>query len=387
MDPGITARHARGCRYREGRCTCSPTFKAQVWDARVGKRITKTFPTITAARRWRQDAYAALRSGALTADTGPTLAKAAESWLDAARAGIVRNRSGEPYKPSAIRGYELNLRRRVLPVLGHERLRDLTLPQLQRFVDRLAADGTAPATISTAIAPVRAIYRRARQLGEVTDNPTSGLAVPAVNRRQGRFATAGQVEAMIDRLDRAEDRALWATALYAGLRHGELDALRREDIDLASGLVRVERGWDRHEGEVAPKSRQGRRKVPIPAVLRDRLAEYLIDAPASGRIFTGTRRSYLRGREAARAAGVEAPTLHECRHGYAALMIGAGVNVKALSTYMGHANIGITLDQYGHLLDGAEDEAAGRLDAFLARQVGGAETAPPTAPHPAESRS
>ncbi len=67
-------------------------------------------------------------------------------------------------------------------------------------------------------------------------------------------------------------------------------------------------------------------------------------------------------------------------------MIAAGVNVKALSAFMGHANIGITLDQYGHLLPGAEDEAAGLLDAFLARQLGAAEsdpTAPQTAPHPA----
>ena len=59
-EPGITLRHARGCRYREGRCTCSPTYRVQVWDAAAGKRISKTFPTITAARRWRQDAYAAL---------------------------------------------------------------------------------------------------------------------------------------------------------------------------------------------------------------------------------------------------------------------------------------------------------------------------------------
>jgi integrase len=68
---------------------------------------------------------------------------------------------------------------------------------------------------------------------------------------------------------------------------------------------------------------------------------------------------------------VEPATFHEYRHGYASLMIAAGVNVKALSTFMGHANIRITLDQYGHLLPGAEDEAAGLLDAFLARQLGG----------------
>jgi len=56
---------------------------------------------------------------------------------------------------------------------------------------------------------------------------------------------------------------------------------------------------------------------------------------------------------------VQPATFHECRHGYASLMIAAGVNVKALSTFMGHANIRITLDQYGHLLPGAEDEAGG----------------------------
>jgi integrase len=46
-------------------------------------------------------------------------------------------------------------------------------------------------------------------------------------------------------------------------------------------------------------------------------------------------------------------------------MVAAGVNAKALSTYMGHANISITLDRYGHLMPGNENEAAGMLDAYL----------------------
>jgi hypothetical protein len=195
MPEGITLRHARGCRHRETRCTCSPTFQAQAWDAAAGKRITRTFPGISAARRWRQDAYSALRAGTLSADRGPTVGQAADEWLTAARAGIVRNRSGERYKPSAIRHYEKSLRLRVLDELGHERLREITLPRLQRFVDRLAADGLAPATITATVTPLRAIYRRARQLGEVQTNPTSGLSVPALDRRQTRFATVEQVEA------------------------------------------------------------------------------------------------------------------------------------------------------------------------------------------------
>jgi integrase len=100
--------------------------------------------------------------------------------------------------------------------------------------------------------------------------------------------------------------------------------------------------------------------------------------PRARRIFIGGRDSYDRGRRAALEAGVEPPTLHECRHGYVALMIAAGVNGKALSTFMGHANIRITLDRYGHPLPGAEDGAAGLLDAFLVRQLGGAGVNPDT---------
>ena len=54
----------------------------------------------------------------------------------------------------------------------------------------------------------------------------------------------------------------------------------------------------------------------------------------------------------ASASGLRRITLHECRHTFASLMIAAGVNAKALSAYMGHANISITMDRYGHLMPG-----------------------------------
>jgi integrase len=75
-----------------------------------------------------------------------------------------------------------------------------------------------------------------------------------------------------------------------------------------------------------------------------------------------------RADKAWKAAGLERITFHECRHTYASLMIAAGVNAKELSTYMGHPNISITLDRYGHLMPGNESEAAGLLDAYLRSQ-------------------
>jgi len=57
--------------------------------------------------------------------------------------------------------------------------------------------------------------------------------------------------------------------------------------------------------------------------------------------------------------------LHDLRHSYASIMLAAGINVKAISESLGHANIGITLDIYSHLLPGVGKSAAERFDKFL----------------------
>jgi integrase len=151
-------------------------------------------------------------------------------------------------------------------------------------------------------------------------------------------------------------------------------ALRIEDVDLAAGLIDVRRGWDAIEGEIATKSGKDRR-VPIAAVLRDYLDHHLLGlhwqeglvfGSTAHRPFAGTATAQ-RAKRAWREAKLAPITLHECRHTFASLMIAAGVNAKALSTYMGHANIKITLDTYGHLMPGNEQEAAGLLDAYLSR--------------------
>jgi integrase len=77
-----------------------------------------------------------------------------------------------------------------------------------------------------------------------------------------------------------------------------------------------------------------------------------------------------RVRAAWKEAGLEPVGLRVARHTGASLMIAAGVNVKALSTFMGHASITITLDRYGHLLPGSLAEATSLLDVFLARSDG-----------------
>ena len=241
----------------------------------------------------------------------------------------------------------------------------------------MVAEGLAPSTIDSALNPVRAIYRYAITRGEVGDgtNPTRNLETPAIRSKPKRIAGPEEAERLLGAL-RESDKATWATALYAGLRRGELRGLRWENIDLAEGLIHVERGWDDLEGPIELKSKAGRRRVPIAAVLRDYLiAHKLRSARSEGLVFGQDGETpFNPGKLTERAdddwedAELVRITLHACRHTFASYMIAAGVNAKALSTYMGHATIAITLDLYGHLMPGNESEAAGMLDTYLSAQ-------------------
>lgn len=314
----------------------------------------------------------AVNNGTLRAPTPTTVAQAASVFLDGARDGSITNRSGDSYKPSTVRIYEAALRLRVLPELGSRRMSDIRRVDLQDFADRMLAGGRHPSTISATLMPLRAIYGRALSRGEVALNPTTGLRLPAVRSRRDRIADPEEAAALLAALP-IGDRALWATAFYPGVRRGELQALRWEDVDLASGTIRVERSWDRSGTYIEPKTRGGKRRVPVPAVLRDHLVEHRIASGRSeGLVFGdstpfGESRVPERADRAWRRAGLTRVTLHEARHTFASLMIAAGVNAKALSTYMGHASVAFTLDRYGHLMPGNEEAAAGLLDAYLVR--------------------
>ena len=371
---GIRVRHSRSCPARcGGGCKCKPSYEAFVYSPRDKTKIRKTFPTMSAARAWRSDASTAVRKGTLRTPTTITVQEAWEAWLAGAEDGTIRTRSGDAYKPSAIHGYEQVMNARVLHDFGARRLSELSRLDLQDFADRMLADGRDPSTIRNTLMPLRAIYRRAVARGEVAVNPTAGLELPAVRGSRDRIVSPEEAAKLLAALPE-EDRPLWATALYAGLRRGELLALRFEDIDFAAGVMRVERSFDPVARKfVAPKSRAGIRTVPIPTVLREYIAAQRLRAGRTTGLAFGadseTPFNYLRTTRRAqkvwRGAGLEPVGLHEARHTFASLMIAAGVNAKSLSTYMGHSSITVTLDRYGHLFPGNEEQSAALLDVFL----------------------
>jgi integrase len=417
VSEGIRKRHTARCRSSEGkRCRCEGSWEAWVYLRREGRKVYRSFSTEAEAKGWRADATKSAKAGALRTPTKLTIEEAAWLWLEGADQGAVRDRSGRPYKPSTLRGYRASLRLRVLPDFGALRLSDLRRIDVQVFVDRLLGEGLAPGTIRNTLNPMQAIYRRAIELELLGVNPTVNVKMPRSRGRRDRIASAAEAARLLEALPAAE-RPLWATAFYAGLRRGELRALRWSDVDLGRSEIQVERSWDQYEGSIDPKSETSARTVPMLAILRDCLvalklasgrdssdlvfgrtsAEAFVASTARNRALAawevanlatlihvaedlgaevGERPNRAELEESiatadpgARPDLLEPITLHECRHTFASLLIDAGVNAKALSTFMGHSTIDMTFNQYGHLMPGSRDQARELVDRYLAAAV------------------
>lgn len=372
--PGITVRHGRACASRTGgRCGCKPTFEAWVYSRRDRRKISKRFSSKTEAKIWRADALAQMSRGKLRAPVRLTLAEAAEEWLEQAREDRIRTRSGKPYKPSTLRGYERSLRRRVVPALGAMRLSEVRRLDIQDFADSLLAEGLDASSVVNTLDPLRAIYRRAVQREQVVVNPSADLDLPRPAGSRERIITPAEAVELVAALPE-RDKALWATAIYAGLRRGELRALRWDHIDLEAREIRVEASWDDREGEVGGKSEAAKRTVPILGRLAAFLAAEKLRSGRSGASFvfgatadrpfepSTVRRHAL---AAWKCANLEPITLHEARHTCASILIAARVDAKTIQTIMGHASITMTYDTYGHLMPDSRQEAVRRADVYL----------------------
>ncbi|MCB0868726.1 MAG: site-specific integrase, partial [Solirubrobacterales bacterium] len=417
MAEGIRKLHSRNCAAREGgRCRCGAGWEASIYSPKDQKKLRKTFKRKTEAASWRAEAKRNIDRGTLRAPTPTTLREAAEVWLAGIESGAIKNRDGNRFKPATLRGYRQSLEDYILPVLGGERFAQVTTADIQELIDRWEGEGQEPATTRNAIKPLQSLYRRARSRGTVATNPTTDLELPSPTPKKAEIVSPAVADHLVD-LAPVEDRAIWAAAVYAGLRYGELRALRWNAVDLAGGFIQVRESWDPKAGPITPKTKTSIRKVPVSGALRDHLLDHqmrigqpdpdtLVFQKDAGSPFDAVsiyrradaswRRAELASMDdsalfalAEKAGGTadddrdrqvrkimrdktlavpdQSLRLHQARHTCASFWIAAGLDPKTVMTYMGHSSITVTYDLYGHLIPGSMDDDRAKLDAFYER--------------------
>jgi integrase len=248
----------------------------------------------------------------------------------------------------------------ILPRFGSMPLVAITQYEVRAWVTHTTRQGLAASSVRRAYQLLGKVMGAAVDAGMIAQNPCRRVPLPRIERREMRFLTPAEVARLADSI-RPSYRALVLLGAYGGLRIGEMAGLRRGRVDLDHGMVEVVEIVTEVSGYLhfgPPKTRAGYRRVGLPRVVVEALAEQLAcSGSADDLVFMGPQGGTLRlatfrhriWRPATRAAGLDGLRIHDLRHTAVALWIAAGANPKEVAARAGHTSVSFTLDRYGHL--------------------------------------
>lgn len=215
------------------------------------------------------------------ARTIPTVAAFVEDWLAA-----------ETLKPTTVESYRNNLKAHVVPVIGTQRLDEVTSADVASLVASVLKSGASQRTAQYAYSLVRRLLQVACDWEIISANPGARVKRPRVEREEKQVWTKDEAEAFIlyARQGRAAWDGLFLVALLSSLRLGELLGLEWQDVDWQEGTISVKRNLVELQGGVfrlqTPKSKASIRTIALPSDALQALRERLEAAPLqSGPIF------------------------------------------------------------------------------------------------------
>jgi integrase len=264
------------------------------------------------------------------------------------------------------------INRYVLPQFGSFMLAEITPLDVRHWVADLSSRGLAPATVVKAAQLLGKILAAAVDVRLIATSPYERVPLPRIERHEMRFLSPAEVASLSESID-PRYRALVLVGAFGGLRIGELAGLKRQRVDLLHRRLDVAEVCTEAEGHLyvgPPKTRAGRRSVPIPQQVVDELAEHLKRWAGPELVFTAPGGGPLRAaswrhrfwQPAVASAGLAPLRPHDLRHTAVALWIAEGANPKHIAALAGHTSVSFTLDRYGHLFPAADDELMARLD-------------------------
>ncbi|HEM3150478.1 tyrosine-type recombinase/integrase [Streptococcus suis] len=297
----------------------------------------------------------------------------AELWLDNYKLTV---------KPQSFEVTKRQLYNHVIPYFGNMKLEKIKPTTAQAFVN-----GLAPNLVNFKV--IHSINSRILQYGVLLQvlpfNPARDVILPKKQKKGREAVKFIEPEHLKQFLGYAEELAsrnyakyyqyvIFKLLLATGCRIGELSALEWSDIDLEAGTISISKTYSMELHIIGTtKTKAGTRIISIDkktALLlkqyrnRQRLMFLEVGAYAPSVVFATTVREYLPRislqeiiNRRCKDLGIPRFTCHAFRHTHASLLLNAGISYKELQYRLGHSNISMTLDTYGHLSKDKEKEA------------------------------
>ena len=289
--------------------------------------------------------------------------------------------------------YQLMIETYTIPRIGDIKLKKLTSRHLQKLYKDLLENGRVnrkngkgnPGLSSTTVRSVHLMlhcaFQRAVKERLIPRNPTEDCIAPKVQKIEMKILPADHIKSYLDAANARGLLPMFYLELVSGLRKGELVALWWDDLDTQNRTISVSKQYIKNpNGELTlsrPKTETSVRQVSIPQTAVNLLIQehekhpdnpYLFPSPVTGEMYYPDSVVNLH-KKILKDAGLEYIRFHDLRHTFATMALQNGVDIKTVSSMLGHYDAGFTLRTYTHATRQKQDEAAATMGAFMEQML------------------
>ena len=355
------------------------------YDPETGKRITKNVLGKTQAEVKEKLAKAIEESKKLDIVRSDeyTVAEWLRLWYELYAKPNIR--------PTTADNYHRGIESHVIPRIGEIKLKKLTSRDIQKMYKDLQENGRLrksqkrekPGLSNSTVRGIHMMLHNAldRAVKErlILRNPTEDCIIPKIQKQEMKILHPEDMKAYLEAADKRGVLPMFYLELVTGIRKGELTALLWSDLDEERRTVSVSKQAveDRNRNVTIsrPKTENSVRKISIPQSAVELLRQehknhpdnpWMFPSPRTGEMYHPDSIAKLH-EKILRDTGLEHIRFHDLRHTFATMALQNGVDVKTVSSMLGHYDAGFTLRTYTHATRQMQEQAAERMGSFMER--------------------
>jgi len=292
-------------------------------------------------------------------------------------------------RPNTQMSYERRIYQHIIPNLGPIPLNKLTTGDIQQFYAALKqsgrllrqeryGDGLSNQTVRGIHTTLHAALDKAVSEKIIPRNPSDFCRLPSAKAREMQVLAPEEIQRLLIQAKEDSCFELLLLELSTGLRRGEICALQWEDLNFRTGELQVKRQVHRVRGELVvsePKTKASNRSVILPAPVVTVLNNYKTGISSAWMFPSPLNENSPRDPTAVRKrlstilerADCKHVRFHDLRHTFATASLEHGMDIKTLSTIIGHVSTSTTLNVYAHVTDEMRKTAAAKIDRGIAK--------------------
>ncbi len=296
-------------------------------------------------------------------------------------------------RPSTAEYYRRSIELHVGPRTGDIKLNQLTGRDLQKLYrdlleggrlrkeQKVKRPGLSSATVRGIHMMLHNALDRAKKEKLILNNPTEDCIIPKLEKQEMKILKPEDMRAYLTAAEEYHVLPMFYLELTSGIRKGELIALLWDDLNIQDRTISVSKqAIRRPSGELVvdrPKTENAIRMISIPQEAVDLLIQEHEKHPDNQYMFPSTRTGEMYNPDSVvnlhnrilKKANLPHIRFHDLRHTFATMALQNGVDVKTVSSMLGHYDAGFTLRTYTHATRQAQNDAAQKVGAFMAQMM------------------